>query len=364
MKLSGLQIFWLMFTFETGNIILLTVGPVMEEAKQDIWMAYLIATVLGLPIVYIATKTALLHPNQTLIQFSKLILGKWLGTVVVLLYLFQWYSVVGNILKEFTDFTITTLLPNTPPWALFISMLLLLVYGTFVGGIEGIGRYSEVFGPIIVISVILLVLLSLKDFDVINLMPVFSDTGVVPIWKGSLVPLSFFGESVMMLMLVAFMNEPNKALISSLWGIGLAAVTALTVAISVLLTFGPEISAKLRHPTVDLVSYISIMEFIQNLEIIAVLIWIMSIFIKLSLYFFFACYGTAQLFKIKEWRKVIWFAAPFFLCLVIFVQTPWYTFGFMKTYWVYYALPINMAGIPLLLLIVGSIRKKVGASQV
>lgn len=60
MKLSALQVFWLMFTFETGNIILLTINPVMKIAKQDVWIAYLIASVLGVLIVYIAVKAALL----------------------------------------------------------------------------------------------------------------------------------------------------------------------------------------------------------------------------------------------------------------------------------------------------------------
>ena len=154
MKLSGLQIFWLMFTFETGNMVLLTIGPVMEEANQDVWISYLIADILGVLIVYGATKTALLYPKHTLIQYSKIILGKLLGTVVVLIYLVQWYSVVGNILRQFADLTITLLLPTTPSWVLYLTMLLLLIYVTYIGGIEGIGRCAEVFGPIIILSVV------------------------------------------------------------------------------------------------------------------------------------------------------------------------------------------------------------------
>ncbi|WP_066321487.1 endospore germination permease [Bacillus sp. FJAT-29814] len=361
MKLSGLQIFWLIFTFQTGNIILLTISPVMKDAKQDVWISYLIASVLGVLIVYIAVKTALLNPRQTLIVFSKRILGKWLGTVIVLVYLVQWYSVIGNILREFADFTITVLLPRTPSWVLLFTMLLLLVYITYIGGIEGIGRCCEVFGPIIMFSVVMLIIFSMKDFNAANLLPVFTDTGVVPISKGALTPLAFLGESVIMLMLVSFTDKPDKALKGALWGITLSALTVTIVAVCVLLVFGPDISAKLRHPSFDVTSYISILGFIQNLEIIAVLVWILSVFIKLSVYFFAASYGTAQLFKAKNWRTLIWFTAPFFFCLAMFVPSHAYTFGYMKTYWVYYALPINMAGIPLLMLLVGTIRKKLAA---
>lgn len=364
MKLSGLQIFWLMFTFETGNIILLSIGPVMVDAMQDVWISYLIANVFGVLIVYIATKTALLHPRHSLVQFSKFILGKWLGTVVVIVYLFQWFSVIGNILMEYADLTITLLLPTTPSWVLYVIMLLLLIYVTYVGGIEGIGRCSEVFGPIIIISVMFLIVLCIKDFDILNLLPIYTDSGIHSIWKGSLTPIAFLGESVITLMLVSFMNEPQKAVKSAVWGITLAALTVTIVALCVLLMFGPEISAKLRHPTFDIVSYISALDFIQNLEIIAVLVWILSVFIKVSLYFFLACYGTAQLFRIKNWRKMIWITAPFFFALAQFYPNSAYSFGYMKTYWVYYALPINMVGIPLLLWGIGSLRKKHAGNHV
>lgn len=362
MKLSGLQIFWLMFTFETGNMILLTVSPVIEDAKQDVWIAYLIASLLGVLIVYIASKTALLHPKQTLVQFSKSVFGKWIGTFVVLIYLVQWYSVVGNILREFADFTITILLPLTPPWPLFITMLLLMIYVTFIGGIEGIGRCSEVFGPIILFSVIILVIFSLKDVETINLMPVYIDTGFFSIWKGALTPLAFLGESVIILMLASFTDNPKNVVKSAVSGIALAAISATLVGLCVLLVFGPDISAKLRHPTFDVVSYLSIMDFIQNLEIIAVLVWILSVFIKLSLYFFLSCYGTAQLFKMKDWRKMIWIFGIFFFALAQFFPDTSYTFGYMKTYWTQYALPINMVGIPILLWIVTKVRKKMKVS--
>ena len=359
MKLSELQIFWLMFTFETGNMVLLTIRPAMEEANQDVWISYLIANILGVLIVFFATKIALLYPKHTIIQFSKIILGKLLGTVVVLNYLVQWYSVEGNILRQFADLTITLLLPRTPSWILFLTMLLLLIYITFIGGIEGIGRCAEVFGPIIIFSVALLTILSVKDFQILNLLPVFVDTGIQSIWKGALTPLAFFSESVMMLMLVSFMEKPEKAIKSACLGIALAAIIVTLVAISVLLTFGPEISGKLRYPSFDMVSYISVLDFIQNLEIIGILVWILSVFIKLSLYFFLSCYGTAQLFKLKDWKKMIWIAAIIIFALAQFYPNVSYTFGYMNTYWIYYVLPINAVGIPLLLWIIVIMRKKI-----
>ncbi|WML23886.1 endospore germination permease [Neobacillus sp. OS1-33] len=363
MKISGLQVFWLMFTFETGNMILLTLSPTFQDAKQDAWISYLLAAILGILIVFVSSKAALLYPGKTLIEYSKLIFGKWLGILIVIVYLIQWYSVLGDILREFAEFTITILLPTTPMWVLVLTMLLLLIYITYSGGIEGIGRCSEVFGPIILLSVLILLILSVSIFNYKNFLPVFSDTGFVPILKGTLHPLSFLGESVMMLMLLSFMDQPNKGPKRAVWGIAAASCLVSTVAIWVLLVLGPEIASGLRHPAFDAVSYITVMDFIQNLEIIAVLIWILSVFIKLSLYFFLANYGTAQLFHIKKWRKLIWVTSTFFFILAIIFPNPTYTYIFDNTYWIYFALPVNMVGIPLLLWFVGSLRKKIQANH-
>jgi len=153
MKLTGLQIFWIIITFSVGNMMLLTVQPAIATAKQDVWISYLLASIGGVLLVFIANKVALLYPKNTFIQYSKIILGKGFGTIIIFIFFIQWYSVIADILCELADFVNTILLPTTPPWILHVTMLLLLMYVCYLGGIEGIARCSEVFGPIIVISI-------------------------------------------------------------------------------------------------------------------------------------------------------------------------------------------------------------------
>lgn len=76
MKLSQIQIFWITIIFHTGNMLLIAIGPMASLSKQDAWISAIIATVTGTLITFIGAKVGLLYPNQTLIQFSKNILGK------------------------------------------------------------------------------------------------------------------------------------------------------------------------------------------------------------------------------------------------------------------------------------------------
>ena len=359
MKISGVQIFWLMFSLLTGNMMLKTIGPAIREAKQDAWISFLLASILGIIIVFIATKVSLLYPDQTLIEYSKTILGKWLGNVVVISYLIHWYLVLGPMLRGFVDFTITILMHSTPLWVLILTMLLLMIYVNYFGGIEGIARCSEVFGPIVVLMLIGLFLLTISNLDYQHLLPIFSDFGFRPILNGTIPPLTFFGESVMIMMFVSFMDQPKNGPSRAMWGVFLSAICLMMAIISVLMMFGPEIAAKLRFPAIEAIRFINIMGFIQNLEILAVLVWLLSVFIKLSLYLFLASYGTAQWLKIKDWRNVMWFVAVLsFILAIISPNATQSDYLYIEKFMVPYILPINMIGIPLLLWIVGSIRKK------
>jgi spore germination protein KB len=100
------------------------------------------------------------------------------------------------------------------------------------------------------------------------------------------------------------------------------------------------------------------MEFIQNVDILIVIIWF-SIFVKLALYMFIASYGTAQLFHLKDWRKVVWLLAPISFVMAVSIKNIQIFAQYYDKFFVLpFVFPINMIGIPLLLLVVGWIRRK------
>ncbi|WP_458414512.1 GerAB/ArcD/ProY family transporter [Schinkia sp. CFF1] len=359
MKISGLQLFWITISFLTGNLLLLTMEPLAYFAKQDAWVSFILASLFGLLIVFIFTKVRLLYPKQNLIELSKSILGKWLGIIVIISYLIQLFTVLGNILGEFAVFTITILLPKTPTWILLLTILMLIIYLTFSSGIEGIARCSEVFGPIIIFLVIILTLFSIQNMDLKRILPVFVDNSPIAILKGSLYPFSIIGESVLLVILLTFTDHPKEGGKKIAWGLLLSTGIGTIVTMAVLLTLGPGLAAKLTYPFFDMVRYINLLNFVQNLEIVTVLAWILSVFIKLSVYFFMACYGTAGFCKIKDWRKLVWIVAPFsFILAYYFSKENLQGLTFLSNFWVPYILPINMVGIPILLWIVGSLRNK------
>ncbi len=357
MKISGYQLFWLIFTMEFGMTALFIVSDPVFLAKQDAWISMILATLISLFITFVAVKLSLLYPEQTFIQYSQSILGKWLGKIILVPYFLMWVSVTGIILREYADFVYLALFSSTPLWIVILIMLGAILYVTYTGGLRSIGRCSEIIGPISVVGVVLILLLSFKDWDWLRLLPVYSNSGFLPIVKGSLTPASFLGESFMVVMLIAFMSKPQRAMISSLFGVAAASVAVLAMTLLVIMVFGPNVSAKFTYPVYSAATYISVMEFIQNVDVLAVLLWIIGIFIKLSLYFFITSYGTAQLFHIKKWKHTIWLIAPIVFVISLLPRNTNESMNYAK-FWVSVIFPINLIGIPLLLWIIGTIRKK------
>lgn len=358
MKISNVQMFWLMASMEIGMTLLLTISPAIRDAKQDAWISMLVAAGVALLITFIVTRLSLLYPNQTLIQFSQTILGKWLGKAIVIPFLVMWYTVLGIVLRQSSDFIHLVLFRRTPLWAVIILALILLVYTTYLGGIEGVGRCSEFLGPIIVLGLTAVLVLCYQNMHWTRMLPVYQDSGGIAILKGAVSPISFLGESVMISMLVAFMSKPQDVLPRVMWAVGLTCAFLLASTLGVILTFG-SLASKMWYPFFDMARYVSVMEFIQNIDSVIVVVWLCSVFIKLSLYMFITSYGTAQWLGVKNWRKLVWFVSPIVLILALLPENvDMSSTDYPTKFWVPYVLPVNIVGIPLLLWIVGAIRKK------
>ncbi|SFD64900.1 spore germination protein KB [Paenibacillus catalpae] len=361
MKISGYQLFWLIFTMEFGMTAIFTLSPAVFLSKQDAWISILLATLIALATTFVAVKLSLLYPEKTFIHSSQLILGRWLGRLVLLPYFVMWFSVTGVILREFADFVYITLFSSTPQWSIILIMLSAVVYATYTGGLRSIARSGEIIGPVSALGSILILVFSVKDWDWLRLLPVYSNSGFLPIVKGGMTPASFLAESFMVVMLVAFMKKPQRVMISTLSGVAAASIAILAMTMIVIMVFGPELPAKFIYPLYSIVSYISVMEFIQNVDVLIVLLWIISIFIKLSLYMFITSYGTAQLFHIKKWKRTIWWIAPIVFVISFVPRNTNDTMVYAKTIWHDWIFPINLVAIPLLLWVIGSIRKKMAS---
>ncbi|MBP1965710.1 endospore germination permease [Paenibacillus aceris] len=356
MKISTWQLFWIFTTLEISMSIWLTVSPTIDIAKQDAWISLAVAGVIGLVVTLILVRVCQRHSSHTLVEFTQKLFGKWGGKLIGVLYVLVWFSVAADILRIFSLFIKQFLFHDTPIWIIAALMVAAMVYINYAGSVEAIARFSELAGPLLLVGIVITFALNLTNLHTSLLLPVYADSGVMPILKGSLVNASFLGESMMIMMLTPFIANSQKLLTPTLLAIGIPSLIATITAAMVVATFGTNIGATLVFPYFSMVRFINYLEFIQNMDVWIVFIWIFSVFVKLSIYLFINSYGTAQLLGIKNWRVMIGFAAT-----VIFVTslTPANIVGMLdyaKFVWIKFIFPIFIVGFPIIFLLVSYIR--------
>ena len=237
-------------------------------------------------------------------------------------------------------------------------MVYLIVYIVYKGGIEGIGRCSEILGPLIFLVTIVTLLLSFNSIDWNQILPVYADSGWRQIVKGSLAPFSFWAEGIYIMMLTYFNKEPKRGVSYAIRAVGLVSFFITIITIEVIMVFGPGLSSRMWYPYFEMIRFISIMEFLQNIEIFVLVIWFLSVFIKLSTYLFITSYGIADFLHLKNQGKVVWITALVIISIsMYFPNIISASIEFPEKIYIPYIVPINMVGIPLILLTVGTIRK-------
>ncbi|MBO7743057.1 GerAB/ArcD/ProY family transporter [Paenibacillus sp. MWE-103] len=126
-------------------------------------------------------------------------------------------------------------------------------------GVGAIARFSMTAGPLLLAGVVATLLLNLQNLHVSLLLPVYYDSGSMPILKGSLTNASFLGESILIMMLTPFLAKPETARKPVLLAIGLpsllAIATAAMAAAMAVATFGVEIASSVYFPYSSMVRF-------------------------------------------------------------------------------------------------------------
>ncbi|WP_165822480.1 GerAB/ArcD/ProY family transporter [Paenibacillus montanisoli] len=357
MKLTRIQLFWIVATIEIVMAVWLRISPAITTARQDAWLSMLAGGLMGFAITFLVVHLSMLHPNESLAEFSQKLLGRWLGKLAILPYLTAWFILAGDVLRTFADFVHLILLDSTPVWIIMLLMVTLMIYMTLNGGLSGIGRFCEIAGPITVAALIVSFLLNLFNIEWHYIKPFYADSGWRAIAEASYPPASFFGESFMLLVIVSYLDKPRKAMSASLLGVAASVIFVFASTVMVLLVFGPNVAAKLRFPYFMLVRTIDIFNFIQNLDIFVIFIWVFGVFAKMSFYLFLTSSEMARSARIANWRKLVWFSAPLIFVIATVIPNE-NTIELLQKLWRLIVIPVCAIGIPLILWIVTLVRKE------
>lgn len=298
--LTDKQAISLMVLSLTGSSFVVLPGM---QAGRDVWISKIMAIILILPFMYIYNKLMDKFPHKSLFDIFKIVFGKVLGNIINVLYIWYFFYLGVLVLRIFGDIIQTVSIPETPiifP-VIFVSILCMVVAKY---GIEVMGNWCETI--IIVIATIIIVTVGflVKDMDIDNLRPVLYN-GWGPILKGVLLIFTFpYGESV--IFPVVFTNIIGKYK-SKVYFLGtlIQGVMGIMFYLATILVIGDNLARQSYFPGFIAISRINVGNFIQRVDILVPLVFVLGGIVKVSMCILVSSKGIANLFNCKDYEFLI-----------------------------------------------------------
>lgn len=297
-RISSYQVAMLLVGFLLGSSI---AANSILTSKQDAWISFLIGWGAGFVLFSITIGIALLHPSKSLVGILVDCFGKAAGKVVSLVYMAYFVLLAALITSNFGFYSTTTNYPETPI-LFFLVCIVTAACFCLLGGLETLGRASEVMMAVTILNIILSICFLVPVFRFAFLKP-FLGNGMEPVLKfaftRAMIP---FSEVFLLLMIFPNVNDMKKAVRSSWLGFIAAGLILLSVVLRNLLVLGPDLGSREIFPTFVVFKMTPLSISVEALfDINAAL----TIVIKLSLFIFGASKGIAEVFGLQKYRKII-----------------------------------------------------------
>lgn len=327
-----------------GTTVLVVPATLAAEAKQDAWIASIIGTGIGLLIGWFYAKLAALYPGRNLAEYLQLLMGKWLGTLISLLYIFFLLTVVASLIWVVGHFLTVQILPGTPMVALHIAFILVVVFGVKLG-IEPLARTAEIFFFWFFLQLAFFALVLLPDIEFENITPIF-EQGIKPILHSSLyfisvAPLTMFS----FLFFLPSLNRSEATPKVMLKGMLIGGIVAIIITFLCIVVLGPDFTERNVYPTYSLARKTNLGRFLERIEVFIAGIWLITMFYNTALYFYALVVSVVETFHLRDYRPIV---LPLGLTCVVYsfivhpnsvysdywhTKGPWisfvFTFGFL-----------------------------------
>ncbi|MBO7746978.1 endospore germination permease [Paenibacillus sp. MWE-103] len=275
----------------------------MQTAGRDMWAAPIVSSVIGFLVVYVVYKLHERYPSQTFIQYSESILGPYLGRLIGMSYLFSFVYTNGIVIREYGEFIAATFLLETPTVFVIICLMFVCAYALHQG-IEVWARASQLLIPAALVVIVLMLIIMVPDMHTKEMFPMM-EFGPLPLLRSAIVPSSWYSQFFIIAIFLPYLTKTRVSAFKwCMISVLSVLVTMTCINLAVLYIFG-DINKGYNYPFLIAVRYISLSDFIEHVESLLMAAWLVAIFIKITVVYYAAALGTAQLFRLSDYRALI-----------------------------------------------------------
>lgn len=353
-NLTNKQCISIMALYMCGGSLMFGTG---KEAKADIWLALLMALLWALVAVMIYSRILSLFPGKDIFDIVKHVFGKFIGSIISLLYIWFCFHLSALIFFDYMEFMNNIGLDSTPK-SISILCIIILITCIVKGGIQPFGIWCNFFIIVICALLFFTIFLMLPFMNIKNLQPFLYD-GMKPVLFSAFSSFSFpFSEVVVFMGIFNTLRNPNSYYNTYIKGLLLGGFIVIITSLSEMLVLGGDIMLKNFFPFYVSLRIVKYMNFIEGMEITSAVILVVCIFVKSTVCLIVACKGITKLFSIENYKLII---IPIcILCAIVSLsdfENMIELVEWDKNVWKYYAF-LYQAILPIIILIGSEIKKR------
>lgn len=296
-NISLSQLAAIVFNFQIGSSI---VFGLALDAKEDAWIALIIAFALGILITAFYLYLSSLLPGKNLYEMFEYCFKRPIAICLSLVYSMYFLYYACRIIRDFGELISATVLPTTPIEFSIFTLLLVIGYVLYLG-LEVLARTSEIFTPYAIIFMVLLCvfLYSGKNLDLSNIKPMLGE-GLEPLWK-VIFPYELIRPYGQLLFLTFILPSVTRLDLSSrvvMFSVICSSLLLIASSVLIILSLGQNIALRSNFPLLSAARLISIGEFIQRVDAIVVFTMVLGTLVKSSIYIYGGLKGLEYIFTI------------------------------------------------------------------
>ena len=296
-----------------------TIALIYKPLQNASWMLPIVSGGIFFIPLFLLLKTLSLYKNKDLFTVIQQLFGKYIGFIVCLLIFVISSTAISFDSRAYVNIIRSFYFTTTPPVIIYAILMSVCAYGARKG-IQHIGSISWLLIFYSIVSIIIALVLCLKDSTFQSLFPIWG-TGKLEIVKQSSLKTTLFADFFLFTLLIPYITS-MKDFRKGTWISYVFSMILISGAFIIYIALFDQSIAGLGYPFHTATRYITIGTFLTNVETIFFPIWLTVTFIRFSVLLYLCALMFGHLLKIKDFEFLIPSLATLYLLIGIIPDTP------------------------------------------
>lgn len=302
-KFGNQEAVWLTVSVIVAKVFFTSPSTAADILGTTVWYMTLISAATAIAGFGLIVRLLKRFPNMDLTEVYERALGRVAGSVFSLALGIYLMFVTSVNIAEFLEVIKVYVFPNTPNWyitAIFAASVLIIS----IVGLESIARISKIIAFFMVAGFLAVLILSVENYEVLNLFPIFG-YGLDKTVLHGILRCSVYGDVII---LAVFAKSLQGTQYVKRAGIIALVLSGLLIFLSVLafsLSFPYYSSHEITSPMYEIATMIDYGRFVQRIEPVFLFIWITTSLISATALFYSFVWIYCGVFRIRDRRPII-----------------------------------------------------------